>query len=368
MRLDTLTLSSFRNYGRQSVAFSDGVNILIGDNAQGKTNILEAVFLLTGSRSWRIARKSELVRFGDPAARIKASLFSRGRDFTVEMAIPLSGRGTAAVNGVKTKKNAQLSDVLRCVLFAPEDLSLLREGAGARRRFLDTALCQLRPRYADLLADYQKLIEHKTRLLREEEHRQAMLAVLPDFNARIVAAGAAIIGYRARFTALLAPQCEAFYRDIAGGKETLSMRYATVSTVTDPAAPQKKIEEQLSAHMESHYDAELRTGQCLSGPHKDDLVMEIDGRPCRAFASQGQTRSAALAMKFAERELFYQDGGEYPVLLLDDVLSELDSARQAYVVEHTPGGQCILTCCEENGRFPFAGNRLSVNQGVVTPV
>ena len=367
MRLDRLTLASFRNYERQSVSFADGVNILIGDNAQGKTNILEAVFLLTGSRSWRISRKNELVRFGDTAARIDASLLSRGRDFHVEMTIPLSGRGTSAVNGVKTKKNSQLSDVLRCVLFAPEDLSLLRDGAAPRRRFLDTALCQLRPRYADLLADYQRLIEHKTRLLREEEHREAMLAVLPDFNTRIVKIGSAIIGYRARFTALLAPLCEDFYHDISGGRECLRMRYATISTVDDPAAPQEEIERQFFRHLETHCDAELRAGQCLSGPHKDDLVMEIDGRSCRSFASQGQTRSAALAMKFAERELFFQDGGEYPILLLDDVLSELDSARQAYVVEHTPGGQCILTCCEENGRFPFSGNRLRVKKGVVAP-
>ncbi len=367
MRLDRLTLASFRNYVRQSIAFADGVNILIGDNAQGKTNILEAVFLLTGSRSWRIARKKELIRFGDAAARIDADIYSRGRSFQVEMTIPAQGRGTTAVNGVKAKKNSQLSDVLRCVVFAPEDLSLLRDGAGARRRFLDTALCQLRPRYADLLGDYQKLIDHKTRLLREEEHRDAMLAVLPDFNARIVKTGAAIIGYRARFTALLAPVCESFYRDISGGREHLHMRYATLSTVNDPAAPQGEIERQFFRHLETHYDAELRAGQCLSGPHKDDLVMEIDGRPCRAFASQGQTRSAALAMKFAERELFFQDGGEYPILLLDDVLSELDSARQAYVVEHTPGGQCILTCCEENGRFPFSGNRLIVHQGAVAP-
>ena len=365
MRLDRLTLRNFRNYREQSMDFQDGVNILVGQNAQGKTNILESIFLLTGSRSWRAGRKSELVRFGSEGACIEASLFSRGRGFDVRMTLPAAGRGLCTVNGVKTKKQSQLSDVLRCVLFAPEDLSLLRDGAAARRRFLDTALCQLRPRYAELLGEYQRLIEHKTRLLRAEEGREGMLAVLPDFDARIVAVGAAVIGYRARFIECLAPVCQSIYLDISGGREQLCMRYSTLSTIENPTAPQKELEQAFFRHLYSHREAELRLGQCLSGPHKDDLVMEIDGRPCRAFASQGQTRSAALAMKFAEREIFFRDSGEYPILLLDDVLSELDVSRQTYVVEHTPGGQAIITCCEDTGRFSTGGRRLRVENGKV---
>ena len=363
MRLDRLCLHDFRNYECQRLELQDGVNLLIGPNAQGKTNVLEAIFLLTGSRSWRAGRKSELIRFGTPGALIEAGLTSRGRDFEVRLSIPLSGRGAVTVNGVKANRQSRLSDVFRCVLFAPEDLSLLRDGAAARRRFLDTALCQLRPRYAELAAEYQKLIDHKTRLLRDEERRSAMMAVLPDFDARIVAVGTAVIRYRAQFVSLLAPICQNIYRDISGGRETLSMCYATVSTIENPLGPQKEMENAFFRHLETHREAELRLGQCLSGPHKDDLVMEIDGRPCRAFASQGQTRSAALAMKFAEREMFFRDCGEYPVLLLDDVLSELDSARQSYVVEHTPGGQAIITCCEDTGRFSPSGRRLRVENG-----
>lgn len=364
MRLDRLTLDSFRNYERQNIDFQDGVNILTGENAQGKTNVLEAIFLLTGSRSWRISRRNELVRIGSTNARIEAKTFSRGRAFEISMAIPLAGRGITTINGVRSKKQSQLSDVLRCVLFAPEDLSLLRDGAAARRRFLDTALCQLRPRYAELLSEYQRLIEHKTRLLRDEEKRESMLAVLPDFNERIAVTGSAIIGYRARFTDLLVPVCQAIYKDISGGREQLSMRYSTLSTIEDPTAPREKLITAFLQHLESHHEAELRLGQCLSGPHKDDLIMEIDGKPCRSFASQGQTRSAALAMKFAERELFFKDSGEYPILLLDDVLSELDINRQTYVVEHTPGGQAVITCCEDTGRFQL-GNRLRVENGKV---
>lgn len=363
MRLDRLLLRDFRNYHEQELFLQDGVNLLIGSNAQGKTNVLEAIFLLTGSRSWRAGRKNELIRFGAQSALIEAGLLAHGRDFEVRMTLPLSGRGVTTINGVKAARQSRLSDVFRCVLFAPEDLSLLRDGAAARRRFLDTALCQLRPRYAELLTEYQKLIDHKTRLLRDEEKRDAMLTVLPDFNARIVSVGTALIEYRARFTALLTPVCQEIYSDISGGREKLTMCYSTVSTIENPLAPRKELEEAFIRHLNSHYEAELRLGQCLSGPHKDDLIMEIDHRPCRAFASQGQTRSAALAMKFAERELFFQDSGEYPVLLLDDVLSELDSTRQSYVVEHTPGGQAIITCCEDTGRFSPSGRRLQVENG-----
>lgn len=364
MRLDRLSLYGFRNYEQQTVEFQDGVNILIGENAQGKTNILEAAFLLTGSRSWRATRRSELIRMESENARIEAKVFSRGRAFEISMAMPPAGRGVITVNGVRAKKQGQLSDVFRCVLFAPEDLSLLRDGAAARRRFLDTALCQLRPRYAELLGEYQRLIEHKTRLLRDEEKRESMLAVLPDFNERIAVTGSAVIGYRARFTDLLVPVCQDIYKDISGRREQLSMCYSTLSTIEDPTAPQEKLITAFFQHLDSHREAELRLGQCLSGPHKDDLILEIDGKPCRSFASQGQTRSAALAMKFAERELFFKDSGEYPVLLLDDVLSELDVHRQSYVVEHTPGGQAIITCCEDTGRFK-AGNRLHVENGRV---
>lgn len=351
MRIDSLRLVNFRNYAQQEVCFSDGVNLVCGENAQGKTNLLEAVFLLTGSRSWRAARKSELVSFGQQQAMVSADVFSRSREFALRLGFSCGGRSSAQVNGVRLKSPGLLSETLRCVLFSPEDLQLLRGAPEKRRRFLDTALCQLRPRYAQCLAQYQKVLEGKTSILRKSAERPDMLALLPEFDERLVTLGACLMEYRARFCALLAPVCSDIYSDIASGREHLTVRYQTVSSVSDPGADRKTLERELSEHLASHRQAEMRLLQCLSGVHKDDLVLEIDGRACRAFASQGQTRSAALALKFAERELFFRDGGEYPVLLLDDVLSELDARRQAYVVGHMPGGQAIITCCEDTGRF-----------------
>ena len=159
------------------------------------------------------------------------------------------------------------------------------------------------------------------------------------------------MGYRAKCCRGLLEECGKLHEAISGGKETLTLRYKTVSTVTDPFAPSNVIEGQLRDHLESHRMAEIQSGSCLSGLHKDDVELDINGRPARAFASQGQTRSAALALKFAQRELFFRDTGEYPVLLLDDVLSELDAPRQAFVASHTMGGQSIITCCEERQEF-----------------
>ena len=366
MKLSSLELTDFRTYTNASVVFPDGVSILHGSNAQGKTNALEAVFLLSGLRSWRVRVKGELISFGAEQAIVRGAVETRGRAFDVRLVIPAAGRESVTVNGVKKRTRGALSETLRCVLFSPEDLALVREGAAARRRYLDTALCQLRPRYAETLADYNRLLEQKSRLLKTEEGKRAgLLAVLPDYNARMARLGAAVIAFRARYFALLAPACTAVYGEIAGGRETLALSYQTVSSVRDPF-DERDTELSLLRHAEDHYAAELASCQCLSGPHKDDFSMCIDGREAKAYASQGQTRSAALALKFAEREMFFRDGGEYPLLLLDDVLSELDARRQAFVTERVAGGQTLLTSAGDAGAlFGESAALFSVTRGAI---
>ena len=236
---------------------------------------------------------------------------------------------------------------MNTVLFCPEDLLLIREGAAARRRFLDCAICQLRPRYAQALAEYNRLYEHKTRILRDWPENPSLLETLEDFNVRMAQTGALVIRYRAYFVRRLQEATPAVHRDFSGGREELSLTYQTVSSVSDPTAAPQKILEQLRDHQERHRQAELDSRQCLSGPHKDDLLVELDGRSAKTYGSQGQTRTAALSLKLAQRDIFFQETGEYPVLLLDDVLSELDARRQAFVLNHIQGGQIFITCCEE---------------------
>lgn len=354
MILRSIALRDFRSYQEERFSFQEGVNIVCGDNGRGKTNLLEAVWMLTGVRSWRTAKKGEAVRWEAEKAVLRGEVFSGGREKTLLLELPAAGRSAVWVNGVK-KKSPELGESLRCVLFSPEDISLIKGSAAGRREFLDGAISQLRPRYGELIARYGHLLDQKSRLLKQEDpHPSAEL--IAAFDQQLASIGALLIGYRARFCRGLGEESAKIHQAISHGKECLSLEYQTVKTVVDPFAPPETLEGQLMDHLEAHRQAELQSGTCLSGLHKDELFLSINGRAARAYASQGQTRSAALALKFAQRELYCRDGGEYPVLLLDDVLSELDAPRQAFVSGHALGGQSIITCCEE--RKEFSGARL----------
>ncbi len=347
MTVDRISLDFFRNYVHGEADFHPGVNVIAGENAQGKTNLLEAVAYLSSASSHRARFDRELIRHGVDHAFIKAGITSRGRQLALEADLRRGQRRQLRCNGVRLKTAGELSGLLRTVLFCPEDLYLIREGAEARRRFLDGCICQLRPRYAQALAEYKRLYQHKTRILKDAEEHPALLDTLDDFSLRMAQCGAILIHYRAHFIRRLQDAAPEIHRDCSGGRERLELRYETVSTVTDPEAAPKALLPQLLAHQEAHRRAEIESRSCLSGPHKDELAVEIDGAPAKSYASQGQTRTAALALKLAAREIFHADGGEWPVLLLDDVLSELDSRRQEFVLNRITSGQVFITCCEE---------------------
>ncbi len=365
MILKALELDFFRNYVHTELSFSPGVNVIWGENAQGKTNLLEAAAYLSSCRSHRARYDRELIRFGVDHAFLKGEVFSHSRDFTLEARLHRGERRQLFSNGVKLKTAGELGEVFNTILFCPEDLSLIRDGAVERRRFLDDAICQLRPRYAVALAEYKRLYEQKTRILRDQEEKPSLLETLDDFNLRMAQVGAYLIHYRAHFVKRLSALTPPIQSDFSGGRERLSLRYETVSTVTDPEAGPKVILERLLEHQQTHRRAELESRQCLSGPHKDDLAVELDGQTARQFASQGQTRTAALSLKLACRELFREETGEWPVLLLDDVLSELDARRRSFVLERIDGGQVLITCCEETGAISPDGRRFQIRDGTV---
>jgi len=347
MIVKKIELDFFRNYVHLEADFHPGVNVIVGENAQGKTNLLEAIAYLSSVSSHRARYDREMIQFGVDSAFIKGEIYSHERNYTLEANLSRGARRQLFSNGVRLKTADELSGLLNTVLFCPEDLFLIKEGAAARRRFLDDCICQMRPRYASALAEYRRLHEHKTRILKDSEEKPSLLDTLDDFSLRMAQFGAILIHYRAHFIKRLAEVAPAIHRDCSGGRESLALRYETVSTVTDPLAQPKEILPRLLAHQESHRAAEIATRQCLSGPHKDDIVVEIDENPAKNYASQGQTRTAALALKLAARDIFYQDTGEWPVLLLDDVLSELDARRQEFVLNRISSGQVFITCCEE---------------------
>lgn len=358
MRIDSLTLKQFRNYTAQSVAFSPESNVIVGENAQGKTNLLEAIVYLSCGRSNRTRSERDMIRFGEIEASLEGRIFSRGRNFCVEARLFAGKKRKITINQVSAKRANELSGLLGTVFFCPEDLTLIRDGAAARRRFMDQALCQLRPRYAAALAEYGRLYEHKTRILRDREEHPSLLEALPEFNTRMAVAGAVLIHYRARFCARLEEYAAAAHRECSGGREDLTLRYETVKSVTDPFAEQGVLIEQLLSHQKEHAQAELASRLCLSGPHKDDVAVCVDGKSARQYSSQGQTRTAALAFKLAEREIYKEITGQSPVLLLDDVLSELDPRRQEFVLNRISGGQVFITCCEEDRLGSLAAGKL----------
>ena len=342
MRVRRIALNGFRNYEWESVEFAPGTNVICGPNAQGKTNLLEAVYMLSCGRSFRTRFDKELIGFGYTEGQILADLFSRERDQTVDIRMRAGQGKRITVNGVK-KTASELSDTVNVVLFCPDDLNLIKEGAAVRRRLLDNAISQIRPRYAELLTEYNRLYEHKTRILKDWREKPSLLDTLRLNQA--------------------APP---IHRDFSGKGEELAIAYQTMSTVTDPLAAAKEIYYQICDHQEAHRQAELDSAQCLTGAHKDDLDIQINGRSARSFASQGQTRTAALSMKLAEREILQSESGEMPILLLDDVLSELDQKRQEFVLNRIGGGQTLITCCEDAEISRRTGGRvLLVEKGKI---
>ena len=365
MNLENLYLRSFRNYAEVSLTFEPGVNLIVGDNAQGKTNLLEAISYLGSGKSFRALKTSEMVRFGDDFAELQGKVFAQERQQTLRYLLFKGSRPRQIFrNGAKKKSASELAGVLPTVLFCPEDLMILKMGSSQRRRFGDLALCGLRPNYDAALTEYHRILDQKSRILKDHFDNSAVLAILPEYNQRLCQVGALLISYRARFYDALGKSAGKFHSQFSGGVEEFSLDYKTVSTVKDPFAQIAVLQENLQEHLERHYRAELETAQCLTGPHKDDFTVSLNGIDLKAYGSQGQTRTAAISLKLAQRELMGREWGEEPVLLLDDVLSELDPGRQDFVLNQIVSGQVFITCCEP-GRFTKLGKTIEIQKGNV---
>lgn len=361
MIVKRIALSGFRNYDFETVEFDPGTNVIAGENAQGKTNLLESVYMLSCGRSFRTRFDRELVGFEFSSADILADVYSHGREQTINIRLHPGCAKKIVVNGVK-KTAGELGEVINTVLFCPDDLNIIKEGAAVRRKLLDNAISQIRPRYAELLTEYNRLYEHKTRILKDWREKPSLLDTLDDFSDSMCRVSAQLIRYRAAYTKRLSETAAPIHGDFSAGRESLGIEYKTVGTVRDTFASAKEIYYDLCEHQESHRQAELDSQQVLSGAHKDDLTILINGAAAKSFASQGQTRTAALSLKLAEREILLAETGEYPILLLDDVLSELDTKRQEFVLNRIGGGQTIITCCEDDGISRRTGGRVMYAQ------
>lgn len=366
MKVNSIRMKNFRNYQDETVEFSPDINVIAGENAQGKTNLLEAIYLLSCGRGFRNRTDRELISFCRDHAHIIGNVSSCGRDQSIDVRIRSGSKKQIYINDVKSA-NSELTEAFRVVLFGPDDLNMIKSGAAERRRFLDMAISQLRPAYAALISEYGKLLESKRRILTDWQSKPSLLEALDDYSESMCRCAAQIIRYRAAYINRLAETAVPIHDEFSGTGERLNAEYSTVSTVTDPFAPPEQIFEQLMTHQREHREAEIASGSVLTGPHKDDLEITIDGASARTYASQGQTRTAVISFKMAEREISRQETGEEPVLLLDDVMSELDEKRQEFVLNRIVGGQTLITCCENEMIEHRTGGRvISVHGGAIS--
>lgn len=356
MTVKNITLTDFRNFDSASVSFTADTNVICGSNAQGKTNLTEAVWLFTGNRSFRGSRDIELVKQGKEKSVIKAEFFADGRDQTAELYI--GSNREAVLNGVKLQTPSELNEKFRAVVFSPDDLSLISEGPSERRHFCDTVISGFYPRYAEKSARYARALEQRKYVLKDYRTHPELDVLLDDFEAEIVKAGKEIIIYRKRFLERLSEYLPEIYSELSGGKESISAEYISTGGINESEFREKLIRSRET-------DAVMLSTSV--GPHRDDVEILINGISARKFASQGQKRSAAITLRLAEAKLTETITGISPIILLDDVMSELDPARQKYILNHIKGRQVFITCCDpENTKGLKAGKVIEIKDGVIT--
>ena len=372
MVVTRLGCQNFRNLRDGELFPCPGVNVIYGGNAQGKTNLLEGLWLFTGGHSFRGAKDVELPRLDTatgenaPTAALALDFFSEGREQKALLQFE-NGRRSSVINGVKKKTGSALVGKVCAVIFSPEHLLLVKEGPARRRGFLDGALCQIRPSYAGMLHVYQRALSQRNALLKDIGRFPELRDTLEVWDARLIQLGAAVMEERHRYVEKIAPQAQEIYRGISRGKEELSLSYAPSPRLPEGSSQQDWI-ELFKTELRRTEASDVRSGFTSVGPHRDDLEITLGGLSARMYGSQGQQRSAVLALKLAEAQALSQLTGETPIVLLDDVMSELDQSRQDYLLNHLHGRQVFITCCSpETVSLQETGMRFRVEAGEVFP-
>lgn len=364
MILKQTELNRFRNLSLLSLNPSENVNVFYGENAQGKTNLLEALWLFTGCKSFRGTKESELIAFGMQNAKLKAEIVDKTRRKTAE--IWLGEPRKASLNGVEKPSASALIGEFYAVVFSPAHLALIQSGPLQRRRFLDTALCELKPKYAETLSSFRRALLQRNTLLKDLYKNAELFDLLDSWDVQFARLSAEITRDRLRYICLLAQYCSEIYGGISENKEKLEFSYqcgAAYSAETELRDVCLDILERLKKARKD----DLFLKSTSVGPHRDDLFITINGLSAKQFGSQGQQRSGALALKLGEAEIIKKVTGEMPVALLDDVMSELDEKRQDYVLNHITDRQVFLTCCDPSQVIRRTGGSLYyVENGRIT--
>ena len=348
MNIRSIELKNFRNYENLEISFDEGTNILFGDNAQGKTNILEAAYMSGTTKSHKGSRDREMIRFGEEEAHLKTVVVRGGREYQIDMHMKKNSAKGIAIDKIPIKKASELFGILNIVFFSPEDLNIIKNGPAERRRFLDSELCQLDRIYLADLTNYNKILAQRNKLLKDMIYRPSLSDTLPVWDMQLIETGKKIIRRRKQFVDELREIVSDIHYRISGGKEELFLKY-------EPNIDDIFFEDELSRAKEK----DKKLCQTSVGPHRDDLLFSIGDVDIRKYGSQGQQRTSALSLKLSEIELVRKSISDTPVLLLDDVLSELDSSRQNYLLNNISDTQTIITC---TGLDEFVRNRFTVNR------
>lgn len=327
--------------------FSDSFNIIYGNNAQGKTNIIEAVFLCACGRSHRTSKDLELLKSGENEFEIKLQFVKENINEEIWISFNEEERKKIRINEIPIKKTGDLMGHLNAVIFSPEDLFIIKQGPAERRRFIDITLSQLRPSYFYDLQQYAKILFQRNNLLKEISIKRSLEDTLDIWNKHLVRTGSRIMKARRRFIAELCEFTSARHLRLTNNEEKLFLKYSPSFELADNI-PDDEIEKVFMSVLDRSCDNEVRRGTTLTGPHRDDIDIVLNGESTKIYGSQGQQRTSVLSMKLAEIDLMKEESGDTPVLLLDDVLSELDDRRKEYLLESISGLQTFITCTDLN--------------------
>ena len=347
MFIESIELLNYRNYKQLHMDFHSGTNVLYGDNAQGKTNILEALYLAGTTKSHRGSKDREIIQFDREEAHIRMMVERNGSTHKIDMHLKKSKSKGIAIDGVPIRKASELFGIVNIVFFSPEDLNIIKNGPAERRRFLDSEICQLSRLYMIELANYNKVVAQRNKLLKEISFSGRMADTLEIWDEQMVRYGKSIISERKKFISRLNDILSEIHQNLTGGKEQILITY-------EPNVSEEAFSEELKAGRER----DLRFGQSYTGPHRDDFCVRVNDIDIRKYGSQGQQRTAALSLKLAEIRLVEEEIHDTPVLLLDDVLSELDGSRQNYLLQSIHSIQTLITC---TGLDEFVENHFEAN-------
>ncbi len=332
MKVNKIKIQNFRNIFDISLEFDNEINVICGENAQGKTNIIEALWLFSGAKSFRSTKDEEFIKFGEKKAKIYTEFNMFGVENNAQ--IVFEDKKTAFLNDKKLANTSSLAGKFNAVVFSPSDLTLVTDGPDKRRRFLDTAIGQLYPNYIEILRNYTRAVMQRNKIIKDYRYDKTISVMLDVFEAEIVDMGNKIINYRKRYIDVLNIYVSKIYNGISCGKENIKIIYISKNEVLD------------NEILKISREKDMFTSTTSVGPHRDDIVFKINGISARNFGSQGQKRSVALSLKLAGAEVIKEVSGEYPICLLDDVMSELDEGRQNYILNHIRNWQSFITCCD----------------------